>query len=126
MRSSGRERVLVVEDEALIADILCQALSDYLVEVALNGKEAWRKLNEQGYDLLIADVHVPGIHGYELLRMAFEKERSIPALVISGAPLAKEALGLLKDRRCCVLLKPFRLEKVRETVRMLLEPPTEE
>ena len=109
-----------------MADVLCRALSDLLVEVAMDGREAWRKLNESEYDLVIADLNLPGIHGQDLLRMMLENGIETPALIISGMPLSEDAADMLSESRYRVVLKPFRLAKIRAQAMDLLGVPDED
>lgn len=118
-----KRKILVVEDEELLVDVLRRTLSDLLVEVATDGKEAWQKLNEETYDLLIADLNIPGIHGRDLLRMMLDKGIDVPTLIISGLPLPREIASMLEGSHYSVMIKPFLLGKIRERVMNMLKPP---
>ena len=62
--AAGRPRVLVVDDEASIRDLLSKtlALAEYDVDVAPDGRSALERMRLYPYDLLIADLKMPGIH----------------------------------------------------------------
>lgn len=118
--TGSKRKVLVIEDEQLLVELLCRAMSDLLVEVATDGKEARQKLDESDYDLLIADLHIPGIRSRDLLRMMLEKEIGVPTIIISGLPLSDEYANMLRGSQYSVMLKPFQMKKIRERVMDLL------
>jgi len=64
-------RILVVEDEAKTADYLRKGLSEdgYAVEVAGNGLDGLHLVQEEVFDLIILDVMLPGIDGWQLLQI---------------------------------------------------------
>ncbi|MEO6849067.1 MAG: response regulator, partial [Mucilaginibacter sp.] len=63
-------KILIVEDEQKIADTLKFGLSEngFKVEVAYDGKLGYRLFSVQNFDLLIVDINLPGMNGYELCR----------------------------------------------------------
>jgi len=69
---SGRPRVLVVDDEASIRDLLAKtlALAEYDVDVSPDGRSALERMRMYPYDLLIADLKMPGIDGLTVIREA--------------------------------------------------------
>src|SRR5438552_15160078 len=69
---TSRARVLVVDDEASIRDLLAKtlALADYEVDVAADGRSALERLRMYTYDLLIADLKLPGMAGRAVSRAA--------------------------------------------------------
>ena len=111
-----KRKVLVVDDDEGMIELLCKVLSDLPVDIAKDGKEAWRKLNEDDYDVLIADFNLPGIHGRDLLRMMLDEGIDVPTVIMSGLPLPEETVKMLNGSRCAVVLKPFSIEKIREKV----------
>ena len=81
-------RALVVEDEFLIVQLTASWLeeSGCEVETALNGSEALAKLrNDQRIEVLITDVNMPGISGYQLADQAKEIRPELKVILLSGA-----------------------------------------
>ena len=75
-------RVLVVEDSRTLADALAEGLQDegFAVDVAYDGVQAATKLGLAGYDVVVLDRDLPGLHGDTVCRMI--TERDAPAMVL--------------------------------------------
>ncbi len=82
MNNSGK-RILVIDDEASILKMLALRLSrmGLEVETALTMAEAIKKLNLNGYDLVLPDIIMPDISGHEVLNhVRFERKHSTPVI----------------------------------------------
>ncbi|WP_017318515.1 response regulator [Mastigocladopsis repens] len=88
MQSSQRRRILVVDDFALNVFLLQTALEaeGYEVDTATNGSLALAKIEASPPDLLLVDVIMPGMNGYELTRNIRQNEKLpfIPILLVTG------------------------------------------
>jgi DNA-binding response OmpR family regulator len=69
-------KILIVDDEPPVCRSLASALSgrSYIVDTALNGEEALEKERENHYDVVVADLMMPGISGMDLLK-TLKKDR---------------------------------------------------
>lgn len=78
-------RILVVEDEVKTADYLCKGLTEsgYRVEVALNGLDGQHLVQEHEFDLIILDVMLPGLDGWQLLQIIRRKLQT-PVLFLTA------------------------------------------
>jgi two-component system NtrC family sensor kinase len=113
-------RVLIVDDEATVVEVLYQALSEegYQIETASNGSAALGRILKNRFDLIISDLKMPGMHGAELYARVREADpRMAEAILFTTGDTASPETQLFL-RRCgnpC-LAKPFLLEEVREAV----------
>jgi excisionase family DNA binding protein len=84
--AAGRPRVLVVDDEATIRDLLSKtlALAEYDVDLAPDGRSALERLRIIPYDLLITDLKMPGVDGLAVIREARRLKADIPVIIITG------------------------------------------
>ena len=86
--AADRARILVVDDEAFNRDVLVQEIEDlgHDVITAVDGVEALEVLARDSVDLVLLDIMMPGLSGYEVLRRlaADEARREIPVIVISA------------------------------------------
>jgi DNA-binding response OmpR family regulator len=115
-------RVLVVEDEAAMADALRRGLTreGFAVDVAPDGVEALWRAVEVDYDLVVLDLMLPELSGYEVLRQMRAADRWSPVLVLTakdGEHDIGDALDLGADD---YLVKPFSYVVLLARIRALL------
>ena len=87
-----RDRILIVDDDEELTDELSEILRDenYNVSAAYDGLKAKEALDKNNYDLILLDLKLPSISGYELLKLIKGKEGAPKVIVISGSPSAKK------------------------------------
>ncbi|MDX2354788.1 heavy metal response regulator transcription factor [Stutzerimonas xanthomarina] len=121
-------RILVVEDEFKTADYLRKGLSEsgYLVEVALNGLDGQHLIQESEFDLIILDVMLPGIDGWQLLQIVRRKAQT-PVLFLTARDAVEDRVKGLELGADDYLVKPFSYAELLARVRTLLRrgPPRE-
>lgn len=113
-RSSDRPRVLVVDDEASIRELLSKtlALAEYDVDTAPDGRAAIERLRLGHYDLLIADLKMPGLDGLSLIREAKRLKADLPVIIITGFSTESSAIEAVNLGVAGYLTKPFRVPQV--------------
>ena len=113
---SIRKRVLVVDDEASIRDLLSKtlAIKEYEVDTAADGATALERMRttSPGYDLLIADLKMPGMDGLTLIRQAKKLKADLPVIIITGFSTESTAIDALNLGVSGYLTKPFRIPQV--------------
>ena len=111
---SERSRVLVVDDEASIREMLAKALAlaDYAVETVPDGRTAIDRLRTGTYDLLITDLRMPGIDGLAVIREARRMRENLPVVIITGYSSEASAIEAIDLGVSGYLTKPFRVPKV--------------
>lgn len=119
-------RILVVEDEFKTADYLRKGLSEsgYLVEVALNGLDGQHLIQESEFDLVILDLMLPGINGWQLLQIVRRKAQT-PVLFLTARDAVEDRVKGLELGADDYLVKPFSYAELLARVRTLLRrgPP---
>ncbi|HEU4713324.1 MAG TPA: response regulator [Pyrinomonadaceae bacterium] len=114
--------ILVVDDDDIIRDTLCELLSqDHACQTAATAEEALARLEAQAFDLVLTDVSMPGLTGLDLLNRVVELYPGTPVIVVSGLSDQEQAQSLLARGAFDYLLKPFRLEVVEDSVKRALE-----
>jgi excisionase family DNA binding protein len=114
MPPPGRPRILVVDDEAAIRDLLSKtlALADYDVDLAPDGRTALERLRIIPYDLLITDLKMPGVDGLTVVREARRLKADIPVIIITGFSTEASAIDAVNLGVSGYLTKPFRVPRV--------------
>ena len=112
--SASRPRVLVVDDEASIRDLLSKtlALAEYDVDLAPDGRAALERLRIIGYDLLITDLKMPGVDGLTVIREARRLKSDLPVIIITGYSTEASAIEAVNLGVSGYLTKPFRVPRV--------------
>lgn len=114
-------RILVVEDEVKAADYLRKGLgeSGYVVEVANNGIDGQFLAQESEFDLIILDVMLPGIDGWQLLQIIRRKSQ-VPVLFLTARDAVEDRVKGLELGADDYLVKPFSYAELLARVRTLL------
>jgi excisionase family DNA binding protein len=112
--AAGRPRVLVVDDEVTIRDLLSKtlALAEYDVDLAPDGRAALDRLRVIPYDLLITDLKMPGVDGLSVIREARRLKADIPVIIITGFSTEASAIEAVNLGVSGYLTKPFRVPRV--------------
>jgi excisionase family DNA binding protein len=111
---AGRPRILVVDDESSIRELLSKtlALAEYEVDTAPDGRAALERLRLGHYDLLIADLKMPGMDGLTLIREAKRYKSDLPVIIITGFSTESSAIEAVNIGVAGYLTKPFRVPQV--------------
>jgi len=108
--------VLVVDDEASIRELLSKtlALAEYDVDTAPDGATALDRLRaaSESYDLLIADLKMPGMDGLTLIRQVKRLRADMPVIIITGFSTEASAIEAVNLGVSGYLTKPFRVPRV--------------
>lgn len=115
-------RILLAEDDALLADGLSRALrqSGYVVDWASDGTQADTWLADQTYDLVILDLGLPGLSGSEVLHRLRWRRQHLPALILTANDAVDERVRLLDLGADDYLVKPITLSELEARMRALI------
>jgi excisionase family DNA binding protein len=121
----GRSRVLVVDDEASIRDLLAKtlALAEYDVDTASDAATALSRVRMSAYDLLIADLRMPGMDGLALIRQVKGIRADLPVIIITGYSSETSAIEAVNLGVAGYLRKPFRVPEVLAAAAKALGTP---
>lgn len=114
-------RILIVDDEPSITEFVSYAMQKegYQTEIASDGEEALRKIEQHHFDLFILDIMLPGIDGYELCRRIRTK-MSTPILFLSARDTELNKVVGLELGADDYLAKPFGVRELLARTRALL------
>jgi response regulator RpfG family c-di-GMP phosphodiesterase len=118
-----RPRVLIVDDEKFIRDILADFLGmeGYIVRTAEDGAAALGELGNAHYDLIISDLKMPRMGGIELLESIGTVAPNALTVIMTGFGTVETAIDAMKRGAYDYILKPFKVEEVIRVVQRGLE-----
>jgi signal transduction histidine kinase len=112
-------RILVVEDDSTIRDVIRDILGTrYDIEFANDGNEATSKIENDLYDLLVVDYHMPGLDGKQLYEWITRNRPSLKRRVVfsTGDIFHDDIRDFIKGTGCHSLTKPFSTSDLREMI----------
>lgn len=115
-------RILLVEDDAMLADALARAFtqSAHTVDVISNGEDADKALLAAEYDIVVLDIGLPQIDGLEVLRRLRARRSSVPVLLMTARDAIEERVAGLDRGADDYITKPFHLSELEARVRALI------
>jgi two-component system, OmpR family, response regulator len=115
-------RILLVEDDKVLADALARALmqSAHAVDIVSNGNDADHSLALNIYDLAVLDINLPGLSGLEVLRRLRARKSTTPVLMLTAMDALEDRVRGLDLGADDYLAKPFDLPELEARVRALL------
>ena len=124
MKNLSESRILIVDDVKTNIDILVQALrEEYKLSVAVDGAGALQAIEKTPPDLVLLDIVMPGLDGYEVCRRlrAQESTRELPVMFLSSLEEVKDKARGFEVGGNDYLTKPFEILEVKARVRSLLK-----
>ncbi len=114
----GRARILVVDDEPSIRELLSKtlALAEYDIDLASDGRTAVDRLKIIPYDLLITDLRMPNMDGLAVIREARRLKPDVPVIIVTGYSTEASAIEAVNLGVSGYLTKPFRVPRVLAVV----------
>ena len=115
-------RLLVIEDEKKVASFIKKGLEEehYAVDVAYDGEEGLYLSETNDYDLVILDLMIPKIHGWDVLKKIRAKRNNVPILVLTARDSIEDKVKGLDSGCDDYLTKPFAFAELLARIRALL------
>ena len=115
-------RILIVEDDAMLAEAVTRGLkqSSHMVQRAANGAEADRALAANEYDLVLLDLGLPQLDGFEVLKRLRGRRSKVPVLILTVRDSVEDRVAGLDLGADDYLTKPFELSELEARVRALI------
>ena len=113
-----KENILIVDDDIHILELLQRHLQswNYHAYKAISVKEAVAILRDTNIDLLITDLKMPEVDGFELIKFVSEHYPKLPKLVVTGYPSVQDSLAVIKSGVVAYLTKPFTKDELKSAM----------
>ncbi|MBL0884419.1 MAG: response regulator transcription factor [Chitinophagaceae bacterium] len=116
-------KILIVEDEKKIATTLEKGLTEngYHVDLAFDGLIGKRLFESNNYDLLILDINLPGMNGYDLCKSIRNTNQHIPIIMLTAMNTTEDKIEGLDTGTDDYIIKPFEFKELLVRIRALLK-----
>lgn len=117
-----KSRVLVVDDEEALRYLLSTELAaeGYEVETAGDGDEAIEAIKQKDYDVVLLDIKMPRVDGFEVLRFIKQNKPEIKVIMLTAYADVKNAIEALKLGASDFVSKPYDLEDILTSINRAL------
>lgn len=111
-------RIMVVDDDESVREVVRDMLvrEGYVVDTAVDGRDAQARILAGGYHLIITDLMMPGADGLEVLKSALSLDPDTSVIIITAYATLQSALEAVREGAYDYVTKPFRLEEMLVTV----------
>lgn len=115
-------KILLVEDDAYLAEALSEAITDqlYVVEIASDGEAAWEQIQAIEYDLILLDFMLPKLNGIQLCHRLRSHSYAVPILMITARDTSTDKVLGLDAGADDYMVKPIDLQELLARMRALL------
>jgi two-component system, OmpR family, copper resistance phosphate regulon response regulator CusR len=119
----GERKILIIEDEKKIADTLKAGLTEngYYVEIAYDGFIGQKLFQAHNYDLVIADINLPVMNGYELCRFIRSRDANVPIIMLTSMTTLNDKMEGYNAGTDDYIVKPFEFRELVMKIRVLLK-----
>ena len=118
MTSSAQDpKILLVDDNAVVRDMLVDLVGSlgYVADAASGGAEALALFDRNRYDIVLTDLLMPGMSGWEVLAAVRQRDPRMPVVIITGTPAVGDPRA--SQPGVAVLKKPVDVKALDETIR---------
>lgn len=114
--------ILIIEDEYALAELIKEKLTkdDYIVDIEVDGEEGYYTALSGLYDLIILDVMLPSMNGFEILKKLREEEIESKVIMLTAKSMLEDKLNGLENGADDYLTKPFHIEELLARVNIQL------
>ena len=116
-------KILIVEDEQKIADTLKLGLGEhgFYVEVAYDGTIGWKLFQVHAFDLVVLDINLPGINGYEVCKKIRAIDTQVPVIMLTALSTLTNKIEGYDTGADDYIVKPFEFKELLMKIRVLLK-----
>ena len=115
-------RILLVDDNTIVRDMLVDLVGSlgYRADSAANGEEALALFDRRRYDMVLTDLLMPGMSGWDVLAALRQRDAHIPVVIVTGSPVVGDPRA--SQPGVAVLKKPVDVTALDTMIKRMLNP----
>jgi CheY-like chemotaxis protein len=126
MTRDESRNILVVDDDPMVLKVVSRMLSsEYRVLTAGDGQDAIRLIQARAPNLVLLDLRMPGIDGFDVLRAVAQEAPKVRVVILSGVSEVETFTAAIDEGAQAYLTKPFSQEDLRNVVKHMISPDCE-
>ena len=112
------KNILIVDDSRDLTHVIADFLSinGYQVHTAHNGHDALERMGKEHIDIVVSDIHMPGMDGFTLMTEIKTKHPEIPVILITGFSVGDAQKIAFEKGANAFVAKPFRLKDLKQVI----------
>src|SRR5512137_789460 len=112
------KNILIVDDSRDLTHVIADFLSmnGYQVHTAHNGHDALERMGKEHIDIVVSDIHMPGMDGFTLMAEIKTKYPDIPVILITGFSVGDAQKIAFEKGANAFVAKPFRLKDLKQVI----------
>jgi DNA-binding response OmpR family regulator len=122
-----RKKILIIEDDEEMCEELIEILEDegHTVKAVFNGITGKKEIENKNFDILLLDIKIPGLNGFEILKNLKQQKKKRKTIVLTGRPINEDITQYEHNRdkedellksASAVINKPFKIEQLLEII----------
>lgn len=116
-KENEKKRILIVDDEESIRLLLRETLGPfYDIVEASNGREVLKKFRKESFDLVIMDIKMPSLHGFDAIERIRAKNKEIPIIICSAYRLLEDDIVVKTSDVAAFFTKPIDIDGLKEKI----------
>jgi len=121
--AAKQKKVLVIDDQAIVTELLVSVLErmNYQSVVASCGREGVEQFERDEFDLVITDLGMPDISGWEVSKSVKQKNPKVPVVVITGWGVTPDPDKMREAKVDSIIHKPFQIDQLEKIIQDLLQ-----
>lgn len=119
---SKQPKILIVDDSRELSDIICEYMeaNGYKADTTTESLDALRLISANGYDLVVSDIHMPGMDGLELMAQIKARYPGLPVVLITGYSVSEARKIAMEKGADDFIGKPFHMKEIFDVVTRVL------
>ncbi|HEY9161126.1 MAG TPA: response regulator [Desulfomonilia bacterium] len=113
-----QSKILIVDDSQELTEVIHEYMEacGFIVDTTTESTDALRLIAANGYDVIVSDIHMPGMDGLELMGLIKDRHPDLPVVLITGYSISEARKIALEKGADAFVAKPFHMKEILDVV----------